>query len=58
MAALRTLHDDDLPPALSLRHRHIGEFSEAHGVSLDWLQEGAGEMFKPGPKLAEYEVLE
>lgn len=52
VAALRTLHDDDFRPALSLRHRQIGEFCEAHGVSLDWLLEGQGEMFKRGPRLA------
>jgi hypothetical protein len=52
VAALRTLADDEIGPALGLRHQHIGEFCEAHGVNLGWLLEGAGEMFKRGPKLA------
>jgi hypothetical protein len=47
VAALRKISDDALRPALGLRHQHIGEFCEAHGVNLGWLIEGAGEMFKP-----------
>jgi hypothetical protein len=52
VAALRKISDDDIRPALGLRHQPIGEFCEAHGVNLGWLLEGAGEMFKRGPKLA------
>jgi hypothetical protein len=52
VAALRTLSDDEIRPALGLRHQPIGEFCEANGVNLGWLLEGAGEMFKRGPKLA------
>jgi hypothetical protein len=52
VAAMRPLSDDEIRPALGLRHQHIGEFCEAHGVNLEWLLEGEGEMFKRGPKLA------
>lgn len=52
VAVLRTLSDDEFRPALRLRHQHIGEFCEAHGVNLGWLLKGEGEMFKRGPKLA------
>jgi hypothetical protein len=52
VAALRTLSDDEIKRALGLRHPHVGEFCEAHGVTLGWLLEGEGEMFKRGPKLA------
>lgn len=48
VAALRALADHEIRPALSLRHQHIGEFSEVHGVNLEWLLEGEGEMFKRG----------
>lgn len=46
VAAVRTLHDDEFRTALSLRHRQIGEFCEAHAVNLGWLMEGVGQMFK------------
>jgi hypothetical protein len=49
---LRTLSDDEIRPALWLKHQEIARFSEAHGVNLEWLLGGEGEMFKRGPKLA------
>lgn len=52
VGVLRTLSDDEIRPALGLRHRHIAEFREAYGVNLGWLLEGAGEMFQRGPRLA------
>jgi hypothetical protein len=52
VASLCTLSNDEIRPALGLKHQHIGEFCEAHAVRLGWLLEGEGEMFKRGPKLA------
>jgi hypothetical protein len=42
VAASRGLSDDDIKRALTLRHRHVAEFTEKHGVKLDWLLEGRG----------------
>jgi hypothetical protein len=52
VAELPIIKETDFSLALRLKHQHIGEFCEAHGVNLGWLLEGEGEMFKRGPKLA------
>jgi hypothetical protein len=46
IAATLNLSDDCIRPVLSLKHRHIGEFVQAYGVSCDWLLEGRGNVFK------------
>jgi len=45
IAASRDLSDDEIKPALTLKHQHIGEFAEKHGVNLEWLLEGKGRVF-------------
>jgi hypothetical protein len=45
IAASRDLSDEEIKPALSLKHHEIADFSEKHGVSLDWLLEGKGRIF-------------
>jgi hypothetical protein len=37
VAASRNLSDEDIEPALTLKHQEIANFSEEHGVSLEWL---------------------
>jgi hypothetical protein len=49
IGASRALSDDDIRPALSLRHHQIAEFTEKHGVNLEWLLEGKGRVFKTDP---------
>jgi hypothetical protein len=49
IAASRDLSDDEIKPALTLKHREIAEFSEKHGVNLEWLLEGKGRIFKKDP---------
>jgi hypothetical protein len=49
IAASRDIPDYEIRPVLSLRHRHIGEFVEKHGVNLEWLLEGKGRIFKKDP---------
>jgi hypothetical protein len=56
IAASRDLSDEEIKPALSLKHHAIAEFTEKHGVSLDWLLEGKGRIFnkdaiKVGPDM-------
>jgi hypothetical protein len=45
IAASRDLSDEEIKPALSLKHHEIADFSEKHGVSLEWLLEGKGRIF-------------
>ena len=46
IAASRDLSDEEIKPALTLKHRRIAQFSEQHGVNLEWLLEGRGRIFK------------
>ena len=46
VAASRDLSDEEIKPALTLKHHEIGRFSEQHGVSLEWLLAGEGRIFK------------
>lgn len=38
-AVSRDLLDEEIKPALSLKHHEIGNFTEKHGVNLEWLLE-------------------
>jgi hypothetical protein len=49
IAASRDLSDEEIKPVLRLKHREIGEFTEKHGVNLEWLLEGKGRIFKKDP---------
>ena len=40
VAASRDLSDEEIGPALTLKHQEIARFSERHGVSIEWLLEG------------------
>jgi hypothetical protein len=46
IAASRDLSDEEIKPVLRLKHREIGEFTEKHGVNLQWLLEGRGRIFQ------------
>jgi hypothetical protein len=46
IAASRDLSDEEIKPALSLKHHEIAEFTEKHGVNLGWLLEGKGAMVR------------
>jgi hypothetical protein len=48
VAASRDLSDDEIKPALTLKHEEIANFSEQHGVSIEWLLEGKGRIFNRG----------
>jgi hypothetical protein len=49
IAASRDLSDEEIKPALTLKHHEIAEFTEKHGVNLEWLLEGKGRIFKKDP---------
>jgi hypothetical protein len=49
IAASRDLSDEEIKPALSLKHHEIAEFTEKHGVNLEWLLEGKGRIFNKDP---------
>jgi hypothetical protein len=49
IAASRDIPDDEIRPALSLKHRHIVEFATKYSVNFEWLLEGVGPMFKAWP---------
>jgi hypothetical protein len=38
IAASRDLSDEEIKPVLKLKHHEIAEFTEKHGVNLEWLQ--------------------
>jgi hypothetical protein len=42
VAASRDLSDEEIKPALTLKHQEIARFSEQHGVKIEWLLEGKG----------------
>jgi hypothetical protein len=46
LAASRNLPDDEIKSVLRLKHQEIGAFAIKHSVSLAWLLEGAGPIFK------------
>lgn len=46
LAASRDLPDDEIKSVLRLKHQEIGAFAVKHSVSLAWLLEGAGPIFK------------
>ncbi len=49
VAASRDLSDEEIKPALSLRHEAVAEFVEKHGVNWPWLLEGQGRIFESDP---------
>jgi hypothetical protein len=49
IAASRDLSDDEIKPALTLKHHEIAKFTEKHGVNLEWQLEGKGRIFKKDP---------
>jgi hypothetical protein len=53
LAAARNLPDDEIKSVLRLKHQEIGAFAIKHSVSLAWLLEGAGPIFKKYPVLQE-----
>jgi hypothetical protein len=46
LAGARNLPDDEIKSVLRLKHQEIGAFAIKHSVSLTWLLEGAGPIFK------------
>ena len=42
IAASRDLSDEEIKPVLTLKHHEIAEFTEKHGVNVEWLLEGKG----------------
>jgi hypothetical protein len=49
IAGSRDLSDEEIKPALTLKHQEIARFSERHGVNIEWLLEGRGRVFKKDP---------
>jgi hypothetical protein len=49
IAASRDLSEEEIKPVLRLKHHEIGEFTEKHGVNLEWLLEGKGRIFRKDP---------
>ena len=49
IAASRDLSDEEIKPALSLKHHEIANFTEKHGVNVEWLLEGRGRIFEKDP---------
>jgi hypothetical protein len=48
IAASRDLSDEEIKPALTLKHHEIARFSERHGVRIEWLLEGKGRISNRG----------
>jgi hypothetical protein len=49
IAESRDLSDEEIRPVLKLKHLEIANFTEKHGVNVEWLLEGKGRIFKSGP---------
>ncbi len=48
IAESRDLSDEEIRPVLKLKHHEIANFTEKHGVNVEWLLEGKGRIFKSG----------
>ena len=51
IALFRDLSVEEIKPALTLKHHEIANFTEKHGVNLEWLLEGRGPIIKGGDKI-------
>jgi hypothetical protein len=49
IAASRDLSAEDIKGVMTLKHHEIAEFTEKHGVNVEWLLEGKGRVFKKDP---------
>jgi hypothetical protein len=49
IAASRDLSDEEIRPVLKLKHHEIANFTEKHGVNVEWLLEGKGRIFEKDP---------
>ena len=49
VAVSRDLSEEEIKPALRLKHEEIVKFVEKHGVNWPWLLEGKGRIFKSDP---------
>ncbi|WP_369723077.1 hypothetical protein AB8Z38_03050 [Bradyrhizobium sp. LLZ17] len=49
VAAARDLSHQEIKPTLSLKHHAIAEFTEKHGVNVEWLLGGKGRVFEADP---------
>jgi hypothetical protein len=49
IAASRDLSDEEIKPVLKLNHAEIAEFTEKHGVNLEWLLGARGRIFESRP---------
>jgi hypothetical protein len=49
IAASRDLSDEEIKPVLRLKHYQLVNFTEKHGVNLEWLLEGRGRIFEKDP---------
>jgi hypothetical protein len=45
IAASRDLSAEDIKGVMTLKHHEIAEFTEKHGVNIEWLLEGKGRIF-------------
>jgi hypothetical protein len=52
IAASRDLTDEEIKPALSLKHYKLVKFVEKHDVNWQWLLEGVGRIFKDPIRLS------
>jgi hypothetical protein len=49
LAVSRNLSDEEIRPVLKLKRHEIANFTEVHGVNLEWLLEGEGRIFEKDP---------
>jgi hypothetical protein len=49
IAASRNLSDEEIKPALSLKHDKLVEFVEKYGINWPWMLEGVGRIFRKDP---------
>jgi hypothetical protein len=46
IAASRDLSAEDIKGVMTLKHHEIANFTEKHGVNVEWLLEGKGRVFE------------
>jgi hypothetical protein len=49
IATSRDISDEEIKPAMTLKHHEIAKFTKKLGVNVEWLLEGKGRIFKKDP---------
>ena len=58
IAASRGLSEDDIKPAMTLKHEAIGAFCRTYAVRAEWLLEGSGPIWMTQEELVLHDLAD